>query len=122
MREIKEPTWATGTRSKHWREAATILNELLEAAYMSDKCSANDIKSRVLITESNVIGAVFKRLRGCGLEQTETRIEPTWKQAHSRPLYVWCVVDRALLVSRIDSVRDLLGVGVEANGQGKFAI
>jgi len=117
-----EPTWATGTRSKHWREAATILAELLEAAYFADKCSANDIKSRELISESNVIGAVFKRLRGCGLVQTNERIEPTWKQAHSRPLYVWRVVDRALLAEKIEQVRDLLGVGVEANGQGKLAM
>jgi len=87
-----EPTWATGTRSKHWREAATILAELLDAAYFADKCSANE------------------------------RIEPTWKQAHSRPLYVWRVVDRALLASRIGIIRDLLGVGVEANGQEKLAI
>jgi len=119
---MSEPTWATGTRSKHWREAATILAELLEAAYFSDKCSANDIKSRELISESNVIGAVFKRLRGCGLEQTNERIEPTWKQAHSRPLYVWRVVDRALLLNNKALIDDLLGVGVEANGQGKLAM
>ena len=118
-----EPTWATGTRSKHWRESGTVLLELLSVAWGCGYCSANDIRSRELITESNVIGAVFKQLRKCGLEQTETRVAPQWQKAHSRPLYIWQVKDHDLLESKIKEIKALLGVvAVDANGQERLAL
>lgn len=96
------PSWLTGTLNKHEREAMEVLRDLLDAAWGKGWCTAEDIKHPPM--EPNLIGCCFKRLRACGLYQTEERVKPTQKQKHGRPLYKWAVRSSA----RLEQVRSAI--------------
>ena len=93
------PSWLTGTLSKHEREAMECLRDLLDTASMTGQCTAEDIKHPPI--ERNVIGATFKRLRACGLFQTDERVKTKSKSRHGRPVHVWKVKNFA----RLEQVR-----------------
>ena len=96
------PSWLRGTLTKHERDAIDCLRDLLDAAWERGVCHAENITHTP--SEPNVIGCTFKRLRSCGLYQTDTRIKPTQRRKHGRPLYEWRVNDHA----RLETIRDAI--------------
>ena len=84
-----EPSWLKPMLDKRDARAICILSELLEAGLRTGQCSANDITVRLRTDEHNVVGGVFKKLRGCGFVQSDRRIAPAKEKSHGRRVYVW---------------------------------
>jgi len=104
MEEKRLPSWLRGTLSKHEREAMEVLRDLLEAAYSKGRCTAEDVQH--VPQERNVIGSVFKRLRSCGLVQSNERITPKDRQKHGRKLFVWEVENHARLERILSEIKN----------------
>jgi len=68
-----EPKWLNPMLLKRSPLGVRVLCDLLEAAKRKGHCSANDIKTAIPKESCNTVGGVFKKLRGCGLKQTDYR-------------------------------------------------
>jgi len=109
-----EPKWLNPMLLKRSPLGVRVLCELLEAARCKGHCSANDIKTPIPKGACNTVGGVFKKLRGCGLRQTDYREEASRASQHGRKVYRWKVVSYPRLRHVLDR---LVGVVVDLDGR-----
>jgi len=89
-----QPAWLRGILQKRTPDALRILGDLVEAGLKKGHCSANDIVHRDL-AEPNIIGSVFKTLKGLGFRQSDFREEARFKSQHGRKVFRWVLEDGA---------------------------
>ena len=87
-----QPAWLRGILQKRTPDALRILGDLVEAGLKKGHCSANDIIHRDL-DEPNIIGSVFKTLKGLGFRQSDYREEARYKSQHGRKVFRWVLED-----------------------------
>jgi hypothetical protein len=111
-------SWCRGIIRKRTPDAVTALMAVLNHARAHGQVSAADI-DLPRFAEPNVIGAVWKLMRRCGLRKTGQYVKCAQARKHSREVPVWEVWDYQMLDSVVTQFRRLM-LGCDPNGQGRF--
>jgi hypothetical protein len=91
----KLEAWCEGCLRKRSPDAIRILMDLLQAGLKNGHTTANDVRIGGKLAEPNIIGCVFRSLKGLGFRvDRETYRQACGPQKHGRYIPTWRLVER----------------------------